>query len=123
MMRFHVERRALATLAVQERQTSRYLLFDEEQQLCGRRTAQGQDEIVRGSERMEQLAFSGIHVISPAFLRMLNENGAFSIIDSYLRVAREGQKVLAFRADQYHWRDLGTTQSLRQAEEDLQKLT
>ena len=37
MMRFHTEHDALATLAVQERETSRYLLFDEHGQLCGRR--------------------------------------------------------------------------------------
>ena len=40
MVRFHTEQHALATLAVQERETSRYLLFDEHGQLCGRRTGQ-----------------------------------------------------------------------------------
>src|SRR5216684_2717644 len=37
MVEFHKQNQALATLAVQERQTSRYLLFDERNQLCGRR--------------------------------------------------------------------------------------
>ncbi|HYA62509.1 MAG TPA: sugar phosphate nucleotidyltransferase, partial [Candidatus Sulfotelmatobacter sp.] len=37
MLQAHRERQALATLAVQERETSRYLLFDEQLQLCGRR--------------------------------------------------------------------------------------
>lgn len=119
MVQFHRERQALATLAVQRRETSRYLLFDENLQLCGRRPAQGQAEIVRSPARIEELAFSGIHVISPAFLPMMSENGVFSIIDSYLRVAREGQKVLGFRADEYQWRDLGTLQNLKQAQEDL----
>lgn len=122
MIRHHEQRQALASLAVQRRETSRYLLFGESSELCGRKPAQGQAEIVRESFGVEELAFSGIHVISPGFLRMLTENGAFSIIDSYLRVAREGQKVVAFRADDYRWRDLGTPQSLKQAEEDLQKL-
>lgn len=122
MVRFHCEHQGLVTLAVQRRETSRYLLFDETSQLCGRKPAQGQAEIFRESFGMEELAFSGIHVISPAFLRRLTENGAFSIIDSYLRMAREGQRILAFRADNYQWRDLGTPQSLKQAEEELQKL-
>src|SRR5215468_7400846 len=39
MVQFHIENRALATLAVQKRETSRYLLFDECLQLCGRRAA------------------------------------------------------------------------------------
>ncbi|HKW75098.1 MAG TPA: nucleotidyltransferase family protein [Terriglobales bacterium] len=119
MVRFHREQQALATLAVQKRETSRYLLFDETQQLCGRRPAHGHAELVRDSNSTQELAFAGIHVISPAFLRMLSENGAFSIIDSYLRVAKQGKRILAFRADQYHWRDLGTPQSLQQAEGDL----
>jgi NDP-sugar pyrophosphorylase family protein len=122
MLQFHRERQALATLAVQRRETSRYLLFAENSELCGRKPGQGEAEIVRESFGMEELAFSGIHVISPAFLRRLTENGAFSIIDSYLRVAREGEKILGFRADKYRWRDLGTPQSLKLAEEDLQKL-
>ena len=122
MVRQHEQRQALATLAVQNRETSRYLVFDENSQLCGRRPAHGQAEIVRQSLATEELAFSGIHVISPAFLSLMNEKGVFSIVDCYLRVAGEGQKILAFRADEYYWRDLGTQQSLRQAEEDLRKL-
>jgi NDP-sugar pyrophosphorylase family protein len=116
--RYHTQRQALATLAVQKRETSRYLLFDEELQLCGRKSAQGEAEIVRQSSRREELAFSGIHVISPAFLRMLSENGAFSIIDAYLRIAGEGQKILGFRADEYGWSDLGTPEALNKAQKN-----
>src|SRR5882724_11613959 len=39
MLQFHKERGALATLAVQARETSRPLLFDNHLQLCGRRTS------------------------------------------------------------------------------------
>jgi NDP-sugar pyrophosphorylase family protein len=119
MLRYHHEHHALATLAVQKRETSRYLLFDRALRLCGRRTGHEQAEIVRPSEETEVLAFSGIHVISPGFLRIMRESGVFSIIDSYLRVSAEGQEILGFRADEYSWRDLGTPQSLKQAEQDL----
>lgn len=122
MVEVHAENRALATLAVQERETSRYLLFDEQLQLCGRRTArEGKTEVVRPSQQPMALAFSGIHVISPRLLKMMKEQGVFSIIDSYLRLAGEGEKILAFRADEYYWRDLGTQESLRQAAEDLKQ--
>ena len=40
MVRFHHEHRALATLAVQERESSRYLLFDQELRFCGRRAGE-----------------------------------------------------------------------------------
>src|SRR2546425_6289247 len=39
MVQFHTEHQALTTLAVQDRETSRYLLFDEQLQLCGRRSS------------------------------------------------------------------------------------
>ena len=38
MVQVHTRNQALATLAVQDRETSRYLLFDAQHQLCGRRT-------------------------------------------------------------------------------------
>ena len=49
----------------------------------------------------------------------MTETGAFSIIDSYLRLAGEGYKIAGFRADEYYWRDLGTEASLREAETDI----
>jgi NDP-sugar pyrophosphorylase family protein len=52
---------------------------------------------------------------------MLTEEGVFSIIPSYLRLAAQGQKILAFRADQYYWRDLGRLADLTQAALDLQR--
>ena len=122
MLQFHKERGALATLAVQARETSRPLLFDNHLQLCGRRSGSDQaPEIVRPSDPLQTLAFSGIHIISPRLLPMLTEEGVFSIIPSYLRLAAQGQKILAFRADAYYWRDLGRPADLTQATEDLKQ--
>ncbi len=93
MVQFHTDHRALATLAVQDRETSRYLLFDEQLQLRGRRSGRDQkSEVVQSLPRVKALAFSGIHVISPGFLAMMTEQGAFSIVDSYLRLASAGRK-------------------------------
>jgi len=122
MVQFHRERKALATLAVQERDTSRYLLFDEHFQLCGRLPGHDQQaDFIPASQQMltQALAFSGIHVISPRFLSMTTEEGAFSIITSYLRLAAQGENILAFRADEYYWRDLGRPENLEQAEKDF----
>jgi NDP-sugar pyrophosphorylase family protein len=122
MVQFHRDNQALATLAVQQRETSRYLLFDEQLQLCGRRIGrEAKPEIVRAAPKTEALAFSGIHVISPRFLKLMKEEGVFSIIDSYLRLAGIGEKIIAFRADDYYWRDLGKPADLQQAVRDLQQ--
>ncbi|MGI9101612.1 MAG: nucleotidyltransferase family protein [Terriglobales bacterium] len=120
MMEFHTEREALATLAVQQRETSRYLLFDQQRQLCGRR-ADGKDEIVRPSAELQTLAFCGIHVISPRLLGMMAEDSVFSIISSYLNLASRGEKIVGFRADQYYWRDLGRPEHLEMAVRELRE--
>jgi mannose-1-phosphate guanylyltransferase len=120
MVEAHEASDALATLAVQKRESSRQLLFDEHLQLCGRRSGRDREpEIVRASPRMEALAFSGIHVISPRLLPMMSEDGIFSIIAPYLRLAGKGEQILGFRTDQYYWRDLGRVEDLQRAEQDL----
>src|SRR6266851_939093 len=82
MVQFHTENQALATLAVQDRKTSRYLLFDEQRQLCGRRSgSEDKTELVRSPQTVQALAFSGIHVISPRIFSMMIEEGVFSIIN------------------------------------------
>jgi NDP-sugar pyrophosphorylase family protein len=121
MVKFHIENQALATLAVQDRKTSRYLLFDEQLGLCGRQSDGNRPEFVRGCQKVQPLAFAGIHIISPRLLKMMIEDGAFSIITTYLRLAAEGEKILAFRADEYYWRDLGKPENIAQATEDLKQ--
>ncbi len=123
MVQFHSENQALATLAVKDRETSRYLLFDEKLELCGRRFKhRDRTELVRNSQPLLALAFSGIHVISPRIFGMMIEQGAFSIIDCYLRLASQGERILAFRADNYYWRDLGRPADVTQAAQDLNSM-
>jgi len=120
MVEFHKEQQALATLAVQDRETSRYLLFDSEFRLCGRGAGRdGDAELVRPETTAQALAFSGIHVISPRLLSMLKEDGAFSIITSYLRFAKEGERISAFRADAYYWRDMGKPDNIARAAQEI----
>jgi len=120
MVQFHTKNQALASLAVQDRETARYLLFDEQLQLCGRQSGSDQKpESVRSSQQAQPLAFSGIHVISPRIFALMNVESVFSIITTYLRLAAQGEKILAFRADEYYWRDLGTPENVLQATRDL----
>jgi NDP-sugar pyrophosphorylase family protein len=125
MMRFHTEQSALATLAVQDRESSRHLLFDEQGQLCGRRAGRApkaeevQIESVRSAAQVQALAFCGIHIISPQLFAKMEEVGAFSIIAAYLRLAAQGEKIIAFRADECYWRDLGRPESILQAAQDM----
>jgi NDP-sugar pyrophosphorylase family protein len=150
MLQFHTENRALATLAVQARASSRLLLFNDQLQLRARDAAPDSssvtprshpvipsearnpgrvlaqpntDETLPASNSgvLHPLAFAGIHVVSPRLLPLLTEEGPFSIIDAYLRLAAQGERILALRADEYYWRDLGRPSDLSQATLDLQQ--
>jgi len=121
MVEAHKKKGALVTLAVQGRDSSRQLLFDEELRLCGRRAGrEAKAEVVRASKNPQALAFTGIHVISPRLITLMSEDGAFSIIDTYLRLARL-ETIQGYRVDEFYWRDLGKPEQLRQAEEDCRQ--
>jgi len=121
MLQFHHDHNALATLAVQQRETSRHLLFDDRNQLCGRQTGANAPEMVRPSRQTQALAFSGVHMISPKLLSLITEQGVFSIVTTYLRLAAEGHRILGFRANEYYWRDLGKAENITQATADVQQ--
>jgi len=122
MVAVHRKHDALATIAVRDRKSSRRLLFNSHSELCGREIINHDKpatQMVRACSHPQQLAFCGIHVISPRLLRLMQEDGVFSIIDVYLRLAGAGEKIRAFRADPYYWRDLGRPEHLAQAAADV----
>ena len=95
MVQFHAENQALATLAVQDRETSRYLLFDEQLQLCGRRSGPiRRMNLFEPHSKCRRWLFPASTLFLPDFLRMMTEEGVFSIITSYLRLAAQGAKDL-----------------------------
>jgi len=99
MLEFHQKHQPLATMATQKRKTSRYLLFDAEGRLCGKSSTP--------DPGFQSLGFSGIHVISPRLVSMMPSEEVFSIITCYLDLAARGEKILAFPADEYSWKDMG----------------
>jgi len=127
MVEFHRQQNALATLAVQQRKSSRLLLFDAQaaaaMRLCGRRTTGQADEMVCAAAHPQAWAFAGIHVISTRIFGLMSDGGepVFSIIPEYLRLAGRGEKIVGFPADDCYWRDLGTVASLQQANEDVER--
>ena len=52
----------------------------------------------------------------------MTEEGVFSIVTPYLRLAASGEKILAFRSDEYQWRDLGRLDDVTQADQDARQL-
>jgi len=116
MYRYHLENDALATLAVQARQTSRFFLFDENNVLCGWESAGDNKKLLAKAPAGEatRFAFNGIHVISPEIFSRMAETGVFSLTQTYLGLAGAGEKILAFHVDEYYWRDIGKLEKLEE---------
>jgi NDP-sugar pyrophosphorylase family protein len=112
----HIASGALATLATRWRSTSRYLIFNEKQTLCGwQNTKTGEVRMSRPVTGNLQLrAFSGIHVINPRIFDLITEEGKFSIIDTYLRLAKH-YEIRSYPHDNDIWIDVGRPESLREA--------
>lgn len=112
----HISSGALATLAVKNRKTSRYLLFDEVGQMQGWENQSTGEQIIPGKNKdnLTSLAFSGIHVISPAIFPLFTETGTFSIIQTYLRLC-PNQQIEAYRHDTGLWIDAGKPEGLEVA--------
>ena len=90
MIQKHRSVPVLATLAVTERETSRYFLFDERSVLSGWCNVKtGEEKIVRTAAPLFRKAFSGIHVINTPLLDMIRQTGKFSMVDVYLDLAKE----------------------------------
>lgn len=110
----HVDTGALATLAVHHRDSSRLLLFDDHG-LCGRMARGAAAEVHSVSGDPKALAFAGIHVISPALFDMIEEEGAFSILDLYLRLAAAGRPIGYHDITGALWLEIGNPQRLEAA--------
>ena len=113
LAREHEVSGALATLAVNRRPASRHLVFDESG-LCGRiDTRTGSEEWARApSAQQWRAGFTGIHALSPGILERLTEEGAFSIVRSYLRLAAEGVRIEPYDVTGDRWMDVGTPERL-----------
>ncbi|MBO9634188.1 MAG: nucleotidyltransferase family protein [Chitinophagaceae bacterium] len=116
MLKAHNTYQPLATLAVSDRSTSRYFLFDEEDTLAGwRNVSTGEEKISRKAERYVQKAFSGIHVISPAMLPLIHQEGKFSMVDVYLHLAKT-QTIRGFDHSGSKFIDVGKPESVEKAQ-------
>lgn len=121
---FHCARpSALASLAVSRRPSTRCLLFDRQQRLCGwRNRGDGETKWARNCpDAVQELAFSGLHVIDPRIFSSMPEQEVFSIIDVYLQAAAH-EDIWAFPHDYRLWLDVGKKDQLEQAGQVLQQV-
>lgn len=120
MLRQHSVHNSLATLSVSNRKTKRYFLFGKEMRL------KGWTDISTGEVRRAgvpdpeetKLAFNGIHIINPAIFNKIRETGRFSIVNTYLDLAKENE-IRGYVQPGLTWFDVGKPDQL----EELSKFT
>ena len=119
---FHLNSGNDATLLVSPRKTVRYLLFDNEDQLCGwvnKDTLQTKPEgFIYQPEVQKENAFSGIHIISPSLFKYMGNEwtGKFSIMDFYLQTCNIA-KLGGYIKEDLKLIDIGKPETLAQAEQ------
>jgi len=112
----HLAESNIATLVLRRRETTRYLLFNQQMQLCAwENKATGEKRVAREThETLTPFAFSGIHVVSPDLIGMMQKEDRFSIIDTYLKIA--GSLTVGGLIDESPlWADAGKPDSLAEA--------
>ena len=127
MYEFHVASGNDATLLVSPRKTARYLLFNEENKLCGwvnKETLQTKPEgFVHQPETQKEYAFGGIHIISPSLFKYMEGwTGKFSIIDFYLQTCQQAQ-LGGYIKEDLQLIDIGKLDTLTKAEEFIHSAT
>lgn len=113
----HQRENSLITVAVSDRITSRYLLFNKYNRLIGWRNKKtGETKIVIEAKEIFEKAYSGMAIFQPEALDLIKLHGKFSLIDAYLQLASQN-KIACYDHTGERWVDVGKPESVEIAEE------
>lgn len=112
---YHISDDAIASLVVSNRPSNRYLLFNDDNILCGWQDIKKDEKIiVRDEIKLNQMAFNGIHILNPGLIDSFPEEKVFSVIKAYLKIAAT-EDVHAYITDDIKWIDVGKVDNLETA--------
>lgn len=116
MMAFHLQHKPLVTFGVTNRKSSRVLLFDKNNRMCGWKNLQtGEEKITIDKPDLKEKAYSCVVIYEPEIFSLIKEKGKFSIMDSYLNLAAE-HTILGYDHSGDHLCDVGKPESVAVAE-------
>jgi len=116
MLDFHKKQNAWITLAVTERPSTRNLLFDENNILCGwenRSTGEKKNKVEK--ENLKPMSYSCVAIFESEVLDMMPQQGKFSLTDTFLDLAHSG-RILGFNHTGGRFVDVGKPESVAVAE-------
>ena len=122
MRQQHIESGADATILVADRNTARYFLFDNDNNLKGWTnisTGEIKPKTLTEISQLTQLAFGGVHIISPSIFNTLEHYSSepkFSITPFYIDNCNS-LKIKGYQPkESYQWFDIGKPETLTLAE-------
>lgn len=115
LMKFHLENQPLVTLAVSDRESSRKLLFEKNNRLKGWKSFKTGEKIIASENPLEELAFSGIHIIDPKIFDKMQSSGKFSIMTTYMELMKS-EPILGYDHTGGILVDVGRPESVLKAE-------
>jgi NDP-sugar pyrophosphorylase family protein len=123
LMQAHISSSPIATLAVQDRSSSRKFLFNNEMILSGWVNEKSGERILVKDKQSELLscAFSGIQIIDPKIFKYFPDKDVFSLVDLYLTAAKN-EKIVGYLHNNDEWMDLGKIENLNEAEKLFERI-
>jgi len=123
LMQAHLSSSSFATLAVQDRKSSRKFLFDEKKILCGWVNEQTAEKIATRETQTQPLpfSFSGIQIIDPKIFKYFPDKEVFSLVELYLNVSSK-ENIIYCVHNQDEWMDLGKIGNLIEAEKIFDRI-
>ncbi len=116
LMAFHQQHQPLITFGVTNRKSSRVLLFDDDNRLCGWKNLQtGQEKIAINKPNLIEKAYSCVVIYQPEIFSLIRQQEKFSIMDSYLDLAA-AHVILGYDHSGDHLVDVGKPESVAIAE-------
>jgi NDP-sugar pyrophosphorylase family protein len=114
---YHIASSAVATLAVQSRESSRKFLFDDEMILCGWENKKSGEQIIsrESQSKLKEFSFSGIQIVNPIIFQYFPGKDVFSLVELYLAAAKK-EKIIGYVHNEDEWMDLGKMENIEKAE-------
>lgn len=114
---FHCSGDNIATLAVMHRESSKHLLFDTENRLCGWKDLKNDKSIITVErDSYDEMAFSGIYVCNYRIFDLIDNEGSFPIIPELLKISKRN-RIGGYVHDNNKVLDVGKIDVIKRIEE------
>jgi mannose-1-phosphate guanylyltransferase len=111
----HIKSENTATLILHHYPLYNQVEIDQEGTIVGIR----EKRVKETSSPTRQLAFTGIHIISPRLLREIPPDCHADIISLYLKLISRGMKLGGYQAEDHYWLDIGTPSDYHRIHQDI----